>query len=280
MPKKPSLPPNTNVCRNPYRTKSGYGKFYSARIGMKVTGSRPIYQRFATEAEAYRWVLQKVEEYARIHAEHGKAARQMTPQQYSCALLTWRELGEVPPDLILDLAKTWSAMGKPPGLQLGQLRSALAELKSPSVTTISEAVEFYESHSPEATQVRTVKQVIEEWLRAKGWPTKTPKKPAPAEDGTLPENAAPSQPLPLTQGAGSDPQQEETPRRRANDYIRGIRSVARKLIADFGERNIHEITADEMKSWLEARPYAANTRRHYHKDLRTVAASFESSARA
>eukprot|EP01035_Chromulina_nebulosa_P068125 gene68125-93331_t len=168
MPKKASLPPDTNVCYNPYATKSGRGKFFSARVGKKVTGTKSICQRFATEGDAHRWVLQKVAEYEKLHADHGKAARQMNPQQYAAALLAFETLGTAAPDILTDLANFWAAAGKPTSVDLTRLRNSMVLLETASVDVITQAISYFNTHSPDATQKRTLRSVFDEWLVWKG----------------------------------------------------------------------------------------------------------------
>jgi integrase len=52
--------------------------------------------------------------------------------------------------------------------------------------------------------------------------------------------------------------------------VRGMRSSMNKLVAAFGPRLFHTLTAPELQKWLWELPHGNNTRRHLAKDFHTV----------
>ncbi len=263
------IPPDTNVAYNPYPTKSGNGKFYLARVGKKITGTKPLTQRFATEYEATNWINETVADFERRYHELGQQARQLDPKDFAAASIAFQRLGSGNAEALLALVQLWDSWGRPAVQDIHALSQCVVAGSYPAATIASrltKALQFFQNHSPDAEQHRSVEQVIEEWVNEKSG-RKAFREAQAKEKRT---EAAAKQGV-IHQGASNASEPTRDPKQPGlSDYARGIRCVGRKLVAAFPNRFFHELTTDELEEWLLAQSTCNNTLRHYHHDLRTV----------
>jgi len=245
-----TLPPDSNVHFNPYPTRSGKGKFYLARIGRKITGSAPVAKRFTKDADARRWIIDEVAKFEDRLKRHGEASAELTPQQYSAAMVAIKALGDCPASTFSDLAEFWVAAGRPATTEFREFTERVRKLGKNPWPELVRGLAYFTEHCPEAKDQKTVTSVFEHWLALKTG------KAVRLRDRSKTGPAAKTL--------------SEQDRQGASDYTRGMRTTLKRFAKTFGHALFHAVNADQCQTWLDNQAVKNNSKRHYVKDLNTI----------
>jgi integrase len=249
------LPKDTSVHFNPYPTKRGVGKFFLAKIGKKLTGSKKLVQRFEKKGDAERWIHEQVQVLEERIIRHGEAAAELDPVQYSSALLASRTLGECASSTMTDLAELYVASQRPKPAAIRNLTERLKKLGNDPLEVVDRALTYFFAHCPDPENQRTVRQAFERWLSNKaGRPV------------SLLDNVVFPRPKRRKRKAGDNQKQ----RTSLSAYLRGMKATMRIFAEQYADFPFHAVNVDMAQTWLNGLDAKANSKRHYRKDLLTI----------
>lgn len=251
MARHQQLPPDTAIHYNPYKSVSGKGKFFLAKIGRKLTGSKPLAKRFEKEADAHRWLLQEVQNLEERIRRFGEVAAELNAHQYAAAVTTFRTLGNCAPSTVQDLAELWTILGRPMPSEIRQLCELIKKLGAKPAETSVRALEYFIRHCPDLKNQKTVQEVFERWLRNQVGREirlfESAKERRKREKSKDLKNVTPLSP-----------------------YVRGMKSTMRRFAKSFADLPFHTFDTDSGQGWLDSLDVGANSKIHYHNDLRTL----------